>query len=363
MNPRAEMIAAERETRPLLTAKRLAVWCCWAALLTALLAAISPVIGEPLDLARALRDFSFDGNYKTADGLIFWQTRLPRVLAGLVAGAGLACSGVAYQAVLRNPLADPYILGVSSGAAIGKAVAVLAVPATFMAWLPVMTPALCFVGALLPVMFLARLARSGRRFSPVVLLLAGAIINLVLSAAMMLVQVFANPDNARQITYWWLGGLDVTGYWTTLAVLPVMLLCIGILAWRSRVMNLLSVDMLTASHLGVNVGREVTMLLGAGTVMAAAAVALCGPIGFAGLLVPHILRQLAGPDHRLLVPLSAIAGAGFLVGCDILGRRGLFWMAEAGVQLHSTSEIPAGVITALLGGPLFLALLARDSRT
>jgi len=339
----------------------MAAWWLSAAVATLAITVIAPLMGDSINLSVALADFSMSGNHQTPDGLIFWQTRIPRVLTGLIAGAALACSGLAYQAVLRNPLADPYILGVSSGAAIGKAAAVIALPAA-IATVAFATPLLCFLGALVPVLFLARLARQQRRFSPVTLLLAGAIINLVLSAAMMLVQVFANPDNARQITYWWLGGLDVAGYRAPLAALPIIIAGIAILVWRSRAMNLLSVDTLTASHLGVDVGREVAWLLGTGTLLAATSVALCGPIGFAGLLVPHILRLAAGPDHRLLVPLSAIAGAGFLVLCDVIGWRGLEWLAAAGITLQGTAEVPAGVITALLGGPMFLWLLVRSAK-
>lgn len=347
-----------RPSYPLFNGARLARWCVIAALATLAIACIAPLTGGLISLTTVWSDFSWTGNHLTADGLIFWQTRVPRVLTGLIAGAALACAGLAYQAVLRNPLADPYILGVSSGAAIGKAVAVLTLPA----WLAVSgfpAPALCFLGALAPVVLLAWLAAGPRRFSPVTLLLAGLIINLILSAAMMLVQVFANPDNARQITYWWLGGLDVAGYRAPLTAIPLVFTGIGVLIWRSRAMNLLSIDSLTASHLGVSIRREIVWLLGAGTLLAATSVALCGPIGFAGLLVPHILRLIAGPDHRLLVPLCAIAGAGFLVLCDLVGWRGLEWLALAGVQLRSASEIPAGVITALIGGPVFLLLLSR----
>lgn len=350
-----------RKPRPALTRVRLVAWCGLAAAAVAALAVLAPLAGGPLDLGMALRDFSWSGTHQSPDGLIFWQTRLPRVLAGLIAGAGLACSGLAYQAVLRNPLADPYILGVSSGAAMGKALAVLVLPAG-LALLPYATPLLCFTGALIPVFFLIKMARGSRRFSPVTLLLAGAIINLVLSAAMMLIQVFANPDDARQITFWWLGGLDIAGYRDPLVALPLMLLGIAVLVGRARAMNLLSVDSLTASHLGLNVDREILVLLAAGTVMAAAAVALCGPIGFAGLLVPHILRLIAGPDHRLLVPLAAISGAGFLVACDTVGKQALPWMSALGVPVRSMAEIPAGVVTALLGGPVFLYLLVRSQR-
>ncbi len=347
-----------RPRNSLLTLARMGRWCVVAGAITAGIAVVAPLAGESINLATAIADFSLASDYQTADGLIFWQTRVPRVLTGLIAGAALACAGLAYQAVLRNPLADPYILGVSSGAAIGKAVAVLALPAA-LATLPIATPLLCFLGALLPVIFLVRLAGNHRHFSPVTLLLAGLIINLILSAAMMLVQVFANPDNARQITYWWLGGLDVAGYRAPLFALPLVGCGVAVLAWRARSMNLLSVDTLTASHLGVNVGREVFWLLGAGTLLAATSVALCGPIGFAGLLVPHILRLAAGPDHRLLVPLCAIGGAGFLVLCDLVGWRGLEWLTLAGVEMRSAGEIPAGVITALIGGPVFLFLLVR----
>lgn len=325
-----------------------------------LIAFAAPLVGDPVNVGIALRDFASDGQHQTIDGLIFWQTRVPRMLAGLVAGAGLACSGLAYQAVLRNPLADPYILGVSSGAAIGRAVAVLLLPGAVLAT-ALVSPALCFAGAIIPVLVLLRLARSTRGFSPVTLLLAGAIMNLVLSAGMMLVQVFANPDNARQITYWWLGGLDVTGYAGTGVAALAIAVGVIILMWRAGAMNLLSIDALTASHLGLNVHREMALLLGAGTVMAASAVALCGPIGFAGLLVPHILRLAVGPDNRLLVPLAALVGAAFLVACDVVGRRAVVWLELAGVPIQNTSEIPAGVITALIGGPVFLWLLAKKS--
>lgn len=343
---------------PVLTWPRILTWCVVALAVMVFTAVWAALAGDAVNLQAALSDFSWAGPHATADGLIFWQTRVPRVLAGLVAGAGLACSGLAYQAVLRNPLADPYILGVSSGAAIGKAVAVLAVPATLAGQI-FLTPGLCFAGALVPVFVLLRLAAGRGGLSPVSLLLAGAIMNLVLSAAMMLVQVFANPDNARQITYWWLGGLDITGYLGIAATLPVMAVGAGLLLWRSHRMNLLSLDPLTASHLGLNVPREMLWILATATIMAAAAVALCGPIGFAGLLVPHVLRLIVGPDNRLLVPLSIVTGGTFLVVCDVVGRRALPWLAAAGLQLHSTAEIPAGVITALLGGPLFLWLLAR----
>ena len=326
-----------------------------AALLTAALAIVTPLVGGGIDLLTALKDFSAAGQHLTPDGLIFWQTRLPRVMTALIAGAALACSGLAYQAVLRNPLADPYILGVSSGAAMGKAIAVLLVPAAWAAS-ALATPVLCFAGAVAPVVMLARLARRQQRFSPVTLLLAGTIVNLVLSAAMMLVQVFANPDSARQITYWWLGGLDVAGYRAPLMALPFVVAGVLVLMLRARAMNLMSVDALTASHLGVDVPREARWMLGAGTLLAAVAVALCGPIGFAGLLVPHILRLAFGPDHRRLVPLCALAGAGFLLLCDLVGWRGMMlWPA----QDMNVKQIPTGVITALLGGPVFLWLLVK----
>lgn len=335
-------------------------WWLAAALCTALVALLAPLTGEAVNLKVALMDWSISGQHSTPDGLIFWQTRVPRVLTGLVAGAALACSGLAYQAVLRNPLADPYILGISSGAAVGKALAVLALPAALVA-LPVVTPLACFIGGLLPVLFLMRLSLMQQFFSPVTLLLAGVIFNLILSAAMMLVQVFAHPDDARRIAFWWLGGLETAGYSAPLVALAPVLAGIAVLVWRARAMNVLSVDALTANHLGVDVKREVLWLIGAGTLLAATSVALCGPIGFAGLLVPHILRLMAGPDHRLLVPLAALAGAGFLVLCDLLGWRGVQWLAAAGVPVRTAMEVPAGVITALLGGPVFLYLLVKKA--
>jgi iron complex transport system permease protein len=322
---------------------------------------LAPLVGGGISLRVALSDNPFKGAFTSPDGFIFWQTRVPRVIAGFLVGGSLALSGLVYQAILRNPLAEPYVLGVSAGAAGGKALAVLLLPVGLAsdAWA---TPGLCFVGGILPMIFLMKLASRPGQMDSFALLLCGIMLNIILSAAMMLVQVFARPAAARTMAWWWMGGLDAGGYQMILASLWILVPAMVYIVLRAPALNLLSLDPGAAAHLGVNVKRETSLLLFASTALAAASVALAGPIGFAGLLVPHGLRLLFGPDHRMTGLLAVPAGGAFLVACDLVGWRGIHWLTAWGVTALNPQEIPVGVVTALIGGPVFLWMLARNTR-
>lgn len=329
-----------------------------AASFTALVVAMAPLLGERVNLQAVLADRPWSAAYSSADSLIFWGTRVPRVLCALVTGAALALSGMVFQAVLRNVLAEPYILGISAGAGAGKAFVILALPVAFASSIWVNLAA-CFVGAILPLLLLQRMALHRRGFSPITLLLAGVMINVILGAAMLLVQAVARPEHARQIQQWWLGGLDIVNYRQLLVIAPLVALAAGAILMKTRALNLLTLDALSAATLGVDVRREVHWHLWCATFLAGAAVAIAGPIGFVGLLVPHVVRRLLGPDHRMLAPLCLVYGGCFLALCDLLGWRGLYYVGKAN---GSVPELPVGVVTALLGGPLFLVLLMKQSR-
>jgi iron complex transport system permease protein len=330
-------------------------------LVALLMLLVVPFLGGGLDLSLALKGNPL-GPYESPDAMVFWATRVPRVLLGLLVGGSLAVSGLAFQAVLRNPLADPYILGVSSGAALGKVVSVLLPVAggiSVLLW----TPLWCFVGALVPLVLLYALALRVRRFSAVTLLLAGVMVNVSLSAVILLIQYFADFTKVRQMQLWWMGALDVVGYDRLGMTLPLAAGAFLVIWVQARSMNLLSLDSCTAAHLGVDVRRTVNTLVWAASLLTAAVVAVSGPIGFVGLIVPHALRLVFGADNRLLVPLGMLYGGVFLVLCDLIGWRSLQLARWLGAPVAFTAEIPVGVVTALVGGPLFLFLLFRSQRS
>jgi iron complex transport system permease protein len=304
--------------------------------LAALLA--SAVLGEyPLGLRRALLE------PLSVDASVFWRLRVPRAVLGAVVGAALAASGSALQGLLKNPLADPFILGVSGGAALGATIA-LAVGLTAY-----LGPSLfAFVGSVAAMGLVLAVGRTRR--SPYAALLTGVVFNAFAAAAITCVKTLVSPDRVGEILYWLAGSL---GYEPprTLALAAVLQVgCLGVLWRQSGRLNLLSLGDEDAASLGVPVDRTRVVVLVAASLSVAGAVALSGLVGFVGLIVPHLLRLLLGPDQRLLVPASALAGAAFLVLSDLLTRL-LFPVFHA--------ELPVGVVTAVLGGPLFLILLQR----
>jgi iron complex transport system permease protein len=288
------------------------------------------------------------GRVDPQQDVVLWAIRLPRVVLGVAVGAGLGVCGTALQAVFRNPLADPGLIGVSSGAAVGAAAAVV----TGFAGLGVATlPAAAFAAALVSTLVVYALARSGGRTEAVTLLLTGLALNAIANAALGLLLFVSNDQQLRTIVFWTLGSL---GGATWENVLPVCLL-VGIAAvvlpLRARDLNLLALGEREARHLGVETERVRLGVIALAALATGAAVAVAGVIGFIGLVVPHLVRLVAGPDNRFVLPASALLGALLLVLADLASRT-----------LAAPAELPLGVLTSLLGGPFFLWLLLRLRR-
>lgn len=277
---------------------------------------------------------------------IVLQLRLPRaILAGLV-GAGLALSGATFQALLRNPLAEPYVLGVSGGAALG------AVTALTMGWALLSTwalPAAAMAGALGAILIVFRIAYgTGRALDPRVLLLAGVIVGAFFNAVIILLLSVAETDVFRSAIFWLMGSLSGAEWRSNLMLAAYMLPATVLLLRLARPLNLLAIGEETASTLGTPVEQVKKTAFLTASLLVGASVAICGVIGFIGLVVPHAIRLLWGNDHRLLLPAAALAGAGFLLVADALART-----------LAAPAELPVGVVTALIGVPVFIALLMR----
>ncbi len=308
-----------------------------------LLVLLTPILLGACLLAGATGIRGLDWRSATGEA-IFWL-RLHRVWAGFVIGAGLSCSGVVLQALLRNPLADPYVLGVSSGAGLGAALAIVSgLAASTVGALP----ASAFLAAILTLSLVVGLARQGGTTSIYGLLLSGVIVSAMCASILMLIISLAPVAGLHSITWWMLGNLQVMS--PALLLICSILIGVGMLGiWAlARDLNALTLGREMAHHLGIRTGLAVTLGLLLATLTTAAAVALAGLIGFVGLIVPHLMRGVVGPDHRRLVPAAALAGGWFLALCDALARTVL-----------APLEIPVGVITALIGGPFFLFLLRQ----
>lgn len=277
---------------------------------------------------------------------IVWELRLPRVLAGMVVGAGLACSGAVFQALLRNPLADPYIIGPAAGASLG-AVAALLLPVAAVGWLGLgLVQLLAFAGGLAAVAIVFTVAR-GQGGTPIVtLLLAGYAVSSLLSAAVA-VLIFNAGDRLGAVISWLLGSLAGASWTRVGFAAPLIVISFTLLLFRWRRLNALLLGETQAAHLGVEVEREKRILVGLAALATSAGVAISGTIGFVGLVVPHLVRLVVGPDHRLLLPASMLFGAALLV------------LADLGARL--AGGIPVGVVTALIGAPFFVWLLRRSS--
>ena len=273
---------------------------------------------------------------------IILSLRLPRaILAGFV-GAGLSISGVTFQALLRNPLADPYILGVSSGAAVGAIMAILLGLSTSSLGLPLAS----FLGALLTILVVFYFGRQDGKIHPNTLLLAGVIIGSFLSALIMFFISVSQKEELHTIIFWLMGDFSFSSARAILVILPYVLLGIFLLYSRSRHLNLILSGEENAIQLGVDVERLKLVSYLSASLITAASVSVCGLIGFVGLIIPHSVRLIFGPDHRLLIPSAALVGASFLIASDTFART-----------LLAPTELPVGVITAAFGGPFFIYLL------
>ncbi len=280
---------------------------------------------------------------------IIWKIRLPRVLMAAFVGASLALSGVAYQGIFRNPLADPYLLGVASGASLGAALAiVLGASIPFFATLGV--PVFAFLFSLFAVFLVIALAKQGRSIPTVSLILAGAVLGSSFTAATSFLMLFSR-EQAATVLAWLLGSFGLSSWAKLASVAPFMLLSAIIIFLSSRALNLMQLGEDQAAQLGLPVETFKYSLITIATLATSAAVSVSGIIGFVGLMVPHAARLAFGPDHRTLVPMSAVLGAIFMVLADLLAR-----------SLISPAEIPIGVVTALVGGPFFLYLLKRQNK-
>lgn len=334
---------------PRLTGARVAAVLSGLALLLAVAWGVGLLAGPSGLTLRDVAAALFDDAAPSANADIVLRVRLPRVALGAVVGAALAVAGVLFQALLRNPLADPYVLGVSGGAALG-AIAVMSLGGAF-GWGYAAVPPAAFAGAVGTTALLYAIAGARGRMSATSLLLTGVVFNAFASAAIVFLASIAGLTDGANIFLWLIGSLsaaraEVTG-WVAL-FLAVGLACALPLA---RGLNASALGEESAQQLGVDVDRQRRIVLVATSLMVGAAVSVAGLIGFVGLIIPHLLRLLIGPDHRLLVPASALGGAAFLIVCDAVART-----------LLDGRELPVGAITALAGGPLFLWMLRRHHR-
>jgi len=286
----------------------------------------------------------------TTDFKIFWEIRLPRVLLGFLVGAALAISGMSFQAIFRNPLATPFVLGVSAGASLGVAVYVnirRQIEAYGVEEFPLKMGA-AFAGGILAILTVYGLTRLKRGFTSTTLLLAGVSVSFFFSSIILFVQYASGATHALMILRWLMGDLVNASFTQAKYVLPFLCAGIFLLFYLRRDLNLiLSGDDIAMSR-GVNVNRMKLLIFFVMSLVVAGVVAVCGPIGFVGMMVPHICRMLIGAEHTRLIPLTVLFGGTFLVVCDAFARSA--WPPV---------EIPVAVVTALLGGPFFIYLLVR----
>ncbi|HEV3399761.1 MAG TPA: iron ABC transporter permease [Actinomycetes bacterium] len=320
-------------------------------------AALAAVLAGPVPLAPGAVLLELAGRLPlvdTSSGLssqevaILWQLRLPRVVLGGLVGAMLALAGAAYQGVFRNPLADPYLLGAAAGAGLGATLAIAYGPDT-SGWPVDLLPLAAFAGAAGGVVAAYALGRSGGARTATTLILSGVAVAAFLTAVQTYVQQ-QRAETLREVYGWILGRLTTAGWREVVLVVPYALVSTLVIVLHRRLIDVLAVGDDEAASLGVRAARVRLVVVAAATLATAAAVAVSGLIGFVGIIVPHTIRLVAGPSHRLLVPLSLVGGAAFLILADLIART-----------LMAPAELPIGVITAFFGAPFF-ALVLRTAR-
>src|SRR5438876_5332423 len=297
--------------------------------------------------------FHFTHDWDPTDELIVWQVRMPGVVGAALVGSGLAVAGVLFQGMLRNPLADPFLIGTSSGAALGATIAFVLPFDTLYGSLFSLTPLLAFIGAMLTVMLVYSIARTGGQTPVVTLLLAGVVINAVLVAFQTLILTLSpHAQFGLEALFNWLsGGVSVSSWPPIFVVGTIILVGIAFSLILSRSLDAFALGEEGAAHLGLNVERRKFIIIVVGSLLTAAAVSISGLIGFVGLVTPHVMRLLLGPRHRLLLPASALGGAIFLTLADLLAR-----------VVIAPAVLPVGIFTALVGAPFFLFLLRSSKR-
>jgi iron complex transport system permease protein len=296
--------------------------------------------------------FDFPATWMSVDETIIFQIRLPRVIGGVLVGAALATAGALFQGLLRNPMADPYIIGTSAGAALGATIAMmLPVNLAFLGF--GLVPMAAFCGALATVILVYNLARVGSKTPIVSMLLAGFVVSSLLAAIMALMMSMSDrlSLNLHSVYSFLMGHISVTSWGQIAVIAPLVIGGIIVARFFAFHLNAFSLGEEGAAYLGIEVERDKILILALGSMLTAAAVSISGLVGFVGLVVPHAVRLSLGPDHRLLLPASALAGGVFVVMADLLART-----------LLAPVEIPVGVITAIIGAPFFIYLLRRTRR-
>ncbi|MGA1839400.1 MAG: FecCD family ABC transporter permease [bacterium] len=300
-----------------------------------------PFIGMKYIPFRAI----FSSSNIRAESEILWKFRIPRVLIAFLAGSALGLSGMAFQAMFRNPLATPFTLGVSSGAALGASIYIKF--GIFFSILGVSGLTLsAFLGAIVSILIVYGLSKARKGFSTATMLLAGVAISFFFSSLILFIQYMSDFTHSFRILRWLMGGLDVMGFAPLLNMLPFLIIGAIAIFFLTNEMNLLTIGEEIAVSRGVSVSNIKKLIFFATSLMVGGVVAICGPIGFIGMMSPHICRLIIGPNHRYLTPATFLFGGSFLALCDTLSRT-----------LIAPAEIPVGVITAILGGPFFIWLL------
>jgi iron complex transport system permease protein len=325
-----------------LTGRRLVIVIAACIVACAIVGIVAPLIGVATGRSgRSLEWAAFDSPLVAV--------RLPRVIASLLVGAALSASGCALQGWLRNPLADPFTLGISSGSSLAAVLAIrIGLERVLGDW---GIGAAALAGAVFTLLAVARLARIGRHLPPATVVLAGVTISMFCSAASVLIQYTSDFTDVSHMLAWMMGSLDSVRMITVeYAAVPIGIALVALCAY-GRELNALAAGPDVAASLGVSVGRAQSVVFALSSLLVGAAIALGGPIGFIGLIVPHTLRALIGPDHRALLPASIFGGAILLVLCDTLARTAI-----------APAHLPTGAVTAVLGGPFFVFILMRQKQ-
>ena len=316
------------------------------ALSALLILAIAPLLGMKITPLNAVLNPGSGGK----ESEIFWRLRVPRVCVSFLAGAALAISGMSFQALFRNPLATPFTLGVSSGAALGAAIYIrLGLPIVFLGVPGISLSAL--TGAALSILLVYGFTRLRSGFTTGTMLLAGVAISFFFSSVNLFTQYISDFTQTFRIIRWLMGGLEVVGFRSVMEMTPFVVTGSLVILLLTHELNLLTTGEEIAVSRGVNIGLVRGAIFFATSLMVGGVVAVCGPIGFVGMMSPHICRLLIGPDHRYLAPATFLFGGAFLTLCDTFARI-----------IIAPAEIPVGVITALLGGPFFIWLLVWGDR-
>ncbi|MBA3465696.1 MAG: iron ABC transporter permease [Deltaproteobacteria bacterium] len=333
-----------------LTAERFVFALVMCAVITVLVAIAALMVGVGMD--RGGRHLELLGMDALTGGTFeskILAVRMPRVLAALLVGGALAGAGCALQALLRNPLAEPFTLGISSGSSLAAVIAIrVGVESSFGG---IGVGAAALLGAMTSLLIIWRLAQVGRQLPPATLILAGVTLSMFCSAASVLIQYTSDFTEVSRMLRWMLGGLDSMQLSTVKYAAAPILIGLFLLALYGRSLNALAAGPDVAASLGVRVGRTTTVVFFLASLLVGAAIAVAGPIGFVGLIVPHALRAILGPDHRLLIPASVFGGAVLLTICDTLART-----------VTAPAPLPTGAVTALLGGPFFVLILVGQKK-